>query len=126
MILSDSKDRIMRVLFSTPNRGIVHIRIHFIYEPRVFARILAVISDTQFDIVRSQLRQGLFRPPDHLRPEDVGRYATLDLLIRTLLPDSEPLDTTLSTLIYKRLQNEQELVPYNIVVNIAEFYDTSA
>ncbi len=121
MILTDSKDRIMRVLFSLPNTGVIHIRVFFRYAVHVPALILSIIDQASFDIIRSQLRQGLFRPPSNLRPAISTEYATLDLLLKNLYAESTASDQDLLAVIRSRLTTTQELNGYDATVELAKF-----
>lgn len=119
MILTDSKDRIMRVLVSKPCSGTIHIRIHFVERMEALTEIARTIRSADLDIVRSQLRQGIFRPPCELVNATPTDFFTLDLLLQTL--KDRPPD--LKTFIADTLAANPELRTARATVSLAEYYD---
>lgn len=121
MVLSDSKDRIIRILFTLPNRGFLHLRIHMSNKPIVLKEVVNTIKDSNFEIVRSHLRLGLYHPPKHLLREmsNTLKYTTLDMMVRTLSPDERPRDEVLERFISKRVKENHKLAQHVVEVSQA-------
>lgn len=113
-ILTDSTERIMRVFFIDRNKGILNIRIAFRNEPTAVVNIVSAISNANFNVLRSQLRQGT--PTALMRTlESHEEYGTLDLVVRTLARKPGN-DETLLRSIQKTLGKVEDLAPYDIHV----------
>jgi hypothetical protein len=125
MVLADSKDRIIRVLFASPNRGVIHVRFFFRNAAGVRSMILRILEAGPFDIVRSRLRQGLFHPPGCLRHAPANEYSTFDVLLRTLHPDPAPTDETLFGIVEQLFQTRLELRPFGVAVQPGELFEPS-
>jgi hypothetical protein len=116
-IVADSKERLLRVLFSLPDSGGVQTRIYFRSDPGALARIFDSLHRARFDVVRSHLRPGLYRPSAELKSQPKHEYSTLDLVLKS---EECAEDTRLLTIISKALEADGLLDALGVVVTPGE------
>lgn len=112
--LSDSKDRVMRVIFSRCNSNLLYIRVYCRNVDNAFSDVLSHINKSAFDIVRCVQRPGLDAPPEELLTNAPSEYITLDLAIRSKIDDSSMNDERLLNILRAQLCNARELANCNI------------
>jgi hypothetical protein len=116
MLLADSEDRVMRVLFAAEGGQILHVRVFFRPGNGTFAEILRQISKASFDIVRCLQQPGLPADQVELETASPADYATLDLTLRNTIDDPDMDQERLVNLIRIHLTGARELAHSSLFV----------
>ena len=116
MLLADSEDRVMRVLFAAETGQILHVRVLFRPDNGTFAEILRQIGKASFDIVRCVRQPGLPADQEELETASPADYATLDLTLRSTIDDPDMDHERLVNLIRAHLTGARELAHSSLFV----------
>ncbi len=82
MVLTDSKERIIRTIFCNDSHALFHITISSENDHSVFPKILKFFSKAGLDVVRFHLRPAFLQPRGKPRIKTKKELAKIDLLIR--------------------------------------------
>ncbi len=82
MVLTDSKERIIRTIFCNDSNALSHITIACESKHSVYPKVLKFFSNAGFDVIRFHLRPTYLMPNNRLRHKMNNELAKIDLLIR--------------------------------------------
>jgi len=82
MVLTDSKERIIRTIFCNDSQTLFHITIACENDNSVFPKILKFFSNAGLNVVRFHLRPSYLIPSGRLKIKPKNELAKIDLLIR--------------------------------------------
>lgn len=117
-LLTDSKDRVMRALFSTPNRGVLGVRISLREVKGCEVPILLErLNLRNFDLVRCQLHLKAVVAQDPPAPQLPHDRVVLELTVRSTVVPPGP-DDKLFNLIQTDLSITEELADCDLVVEL--------
>lgn len=123
-LLADPSHRLLRVLFSASDRGVIGVRV-FLHapEPGLIAVVLQRLEERSFDIVRCQIHLstvGQYLLP----PSRSSSGVTFELVLRSIL-DHRASDMKLLALIRSELETTEELSGCNPQVELSTFGSSS-
>jgi hypothetical protein len=110
--LVDSKDRLIRILFS--RNGQIHI--YFRRYGNAAGTILTGLHEANFEIVRCRLVQGLLDPPPELQGANASEYSTLALMVRSTIEHPDLSEDRLIKIVTAQLASMPSLAGCNTVV----------
>jgi hypothetical protein len=122
MLVADSKDRLLRAVLTLPDLGLVHARLFFRGGETILSTIVREIHHANFDIVRAQVRGGLYRAPRDLSTAHPAEWTTVDVVLESL--SSEPgSDATLLRVLDRALGASPTLATHGLRVSECEVID---